>query len=160
EVPLEARSFRFERPLAIVLLFAALLVLAARGYTHARRSPRLQVSRGADLRSLRGGFRVWLAAGLTGARVIAVALLALALMGPQSIHARSQTEIEGIDIVLVLDLSLSMQAADIKPNRFDATKETVSNFIRRRPNDRIGAVIFGRDAYTLLPLTTDHEALR
>jgi Ca-activated chloride channel family protein len=112
------------------------------------------------LKSLGGGFRVWLNAALTGMRVLAVALLALALMGPQSIHARSQTEVEGIDIVLTLDLSLSMQAADIKPNRFDATKQVVDDFIRRRPNDRVGAVIFGRDAYTLLPLTTDHEALR
>ena len=70
------------------------------------------------------------------------------------------TEVEGIEIVLTLDLSLSMQAADIKPNRFDATKEVVDEFIRRRTNDRIGAVIFGRDAYTLMPLTTDHQALR
>jgi Ca-activated chloride channel family protein len=53
-----------------------------------------------------------------------------------------------------------MQAADIKPNRFDATKEVVDDFIQRRSNDRIGAVIFGRDAFTLLPLTTDHQALR
>jgi Ca-activated chloride channel family protein len=53
-----------------------------------------------------------------------------------------------------------MQAADIKPNRFDATKQVVDHFIERRPNDRIGAVIFGRDAYTLLPITTDHQALR
>ncbi len=160
EVPLEPDSFRFERPLAATLLAAALLVLVARGYLQRRRSPRLQVSRGADLKSLGGGRRVWLDALLTGLRVVAVALLALALMGPQSIHARSSTEVEGIDIVLALDLSLSMQAADIKPNRFDATKQVVDDFIQRRPNDRLGAVIFGRDAYTLLPLTTDHEALR
>jgi Ca-activated chloride channel family protein len=160
EVPLDRRSFRFERPLAVTLLAAAVLVLCARGFVYLRRSPRLRVSRGADLKSLGGGFRVWLNAALTGMRVLAVALLALALMGPQSIHARSQTEVEGIDIVLTLDLSLSMQAADIKPNRFDATKQVVDDFIRRRPNDRVGAVIFGRDAYTLLPLTTDHEALR
>jgi Ca-activated chloride channel family protein len=53
-----------------------------------------------------------------------------------------------------------MQAADIEPRRFEATKAVVDDFIRRRANDRIAAVIFGRDAYTLLPLTTDHEALR
>jgi Ca-activated chloride channel family protein len=159
-VPLEPHSFRFERPLAGVLLAAALLVLLARGYFYKQRSPRLRVSRGRDLASLGGGLRVWLAAALTAMRVLAVALLALALMGPQSIHARSSTEVEGIDIVLTLDLSLSMQAADIKPNRFDATKQVVDDFIQRRQNDRIGAVIFGRDAYTLLPLTTDHEALR
>jgi Ca-activated chloride channel family protein len=53
-----------------------------------------------------------------------------------------------------------MQAADIKPSRFVATQIVVDDFITRRANDRIGAVIFGRDAYTLLPLTTDHQALR
>jgi Ca-activated chloride channel family protein len=160
EVPLAERSFRFERPLALWLLGAAALVLLARGYLYRKRSPRLQVSRGRDLRSLSGGYRIWLGAIVTALRVLAVSLLALALMGPQSIHARSQTEVEGIDIVLTLDLSLSMQAADIQPNRFDATKQVVDDFVQRRPNDRIGAVIFGREAYTLLPLTTDHEALR
>jgi Ca-activated chloride channel homolog len=160
QVPLMARSFRFERPAALALLAAAPLVLLARGYLYRKRSARLLVSRGAELKGLHGGYRIWLAAGLTAARVVAVALLAVALMGPQSIHARNQTDVEGIDIVLTLDLSLSMQAADIKPNRFVATKEVVDDFIRRRPNDRIGAVVFGRDAYTLLPLTTDHQALR
>ena len=159
-VPLAPRSFRFERPLALTLLLAGLLVLLARGYLYRKRSPRLAVSRGADLKALGSGFRVWLNAGLTAARVLAVSLMAIGLMGPQSIHARNATEVEGIDMVLTLDLSLSMQAADIKPNRFDATKEVVDDFVRRRPNDRIGAVIFGRDAYTLLPLTTDHQALR
>jgi Ca-activated chloride channel family protein len=159
-VPLTERSFRFERPLAATLLVAGLLVLVARGYLYKRRIPRLTVSRGFDLSRLGGGYRVWLSAFLTGARALAVSLLALGLMGPQSIHARSAAEVEGIDIVLTLDLSLSMQAADIKPNRFDATKEVVDDFIQRRSNDRIGAVIFGRDAFTLLPLTTDHQALR
>jgi Ca-activated chloride channel family protein len=159
-VPLNERSFRFERPLAAALLFAPLLVLIARGYLYRSRSPRLLVSRGRDLQSFSGGARIWLAALLTGMRVVAVALFALGLMGPQSIHARNATEVEGIDIVLTLDVSMSMQAADIKPTRFEATKNVVDDFIGRRPNDRIGSVIFGRDAYTLLPLTTDHEALR
>ena len=88
-----------------------------------------------------------------------IACMGLALMGPQSIHARDSTDVEGIDIVLALDLSFSMQAADIEPDRFTATKQVVTDFVERRPNDRIGAVIFGRDAYTLLPLTTDHQAL-
>ena len=118
------------------------------------------VSRSADLRAASGQKRIWLNALATGLRAVAVVLLALGLMGPQSIHARDRTEVEGIDLVLVLDLSLSMQAADIRPRRFEATKQVVDEFIQRRPNDRIGAVVFGRDAYTLLPLTTDHEALR
>jgi len=159
-VPLDPRSFRFERPLAACLLGASLLVLLARGYLQRRRRPRLQVSRALDLKALPEGPRMWLEPLLTAARVVSVLLMSLALMGPQSIHARDATEVQGIDIVLTIDLSLSMQAADVRPNRFVAAQAVVEEFIQKRPNDRIGAVIFGRDAYTLLPLTTDHEALR
>ena len=160
QVPLGPKNVRFERPLAAVLLAGVVLVLLARGYLHKRRAPRLLVSRGDELQALRPGWRAWLSPLVAAVRAVAVALLALALMGPQSIHARDATDVEGIDIVLTLDLSLSMQAADIKPRRFEAMQAVVDDFIRRRPNVRIGAVIFGRDAYTLLPLTTDHEALR
>lgn len=159
-VPITPRSFRFERPLAVSLLSAGLLVLIARGYWQRRRRPRLQMSRALDLRALPEGPRIWLEPVLTAARVVAVLLLGVALMGPQSIHARDATEVQGIDIVLTVDLSLSMQAADIRPNRFVAAQAVVDDFILKRANDRIGAVIFGRDAHTLLPLTTDHEALR
>ncbi len=160
EVPLRADSFRFERPWAALLIPAALLVLVARGYLQRYAAPRLLVSRGRDLAKGRRGFRIWAKDSTVGMRVTAVALVALALMGPQSIHARDRAELEGIDIVLTLDASLSMQAADIQPNRFAATQAVVDDFIQRRPNDRMGSVIFGRDAYTLLPLTTDKEALR
>lgn len=159
-VPLRAGSFRFERPWAGLLLGGAVLVLVARGWMHRRAAPRFQVSRAGDARRAGPGRRVWLRHGLTGMRVTAVALMALGLMGPQSIHARNRSPVHGIDIVLVLDMSLSMRAADIEPNRFAATKSVVGEFIRRRPDDRIGAVVFGRQAYTLLPLTTDKSALR
>jgi Ca-activated chloride channel family protein len=159
-VPLDARSLRFERPEAVVLVAGAVLALCARGWLYRRRTPRLRVSRANDLKTMGSGMRGALVPALAGLRAVVLALLAGALMGPQSIHARDTTEIDGIDIVLALDLSLSMQAADIKPDRFRATLQVVDDFVTRRPNDRIGAVIFGRDAYTLLPLTTDHQALR
>lgn len=161
ETPFEWGSFRFERPWAALLLPAALLVWAARSWVLRDALPRLRVSRGADLAKVaRPSLRQWLAPFTTASRVVAVTLLALALMGPQSIHARDDSEVQGIDIVLALDVSLSMQASDILPNRFEAMKAVVDDFVQRRPNDRIGAVVFGRDAYTLLPLTTDKEALR
>jgi Ca-activated chloride channel family protein len=161
EVPLEAASVRFERPWAGLLVLAAPLVWAARAFILPSARPRITVSRMRDLqKASRASLRQWIAPAADGARVVAVTLLAVALMGPQSIHAREDNETMGIDIVLTLDCSLSMQASDILPNRFEAMKVVVDDFIRRRPNDRIGAVIFGRDAYTLLPLTTDKEALR
>lgn len=159
EVPLEEATFRWERGSAVWLLFAPLLVLAAH-YMHRFSRPRIQVSRGRALIRTKPGWRIWLSGATTGIRTAACTLLVFALMGPQSIHARDSSEVEGIDIVVVMDMSLSMQASDIEPNRFDATKQVVEDFISRRPNDRVGAVVFGRDAYTLMPLTTDKEALR
>lgn len=152
-------SFRFERPAAGWLALGAGLALIARGFSQRRELPRLRVSRGRELATLSPGRKARLAQSTTGMRSAALLLLAAGLMGPQSIHARAGSDVEGIDIVLALDMSFSMQAADIQPNRFDATKFVVQDFIRRRPNDRIGAVVFGRDAYTLLPLTTDKESL-
>lgn len=156
---LRAGGFRFERPAAAWLAFGAGLALVARGFLQRRELPRLRVSRGRELAAISPGIRARLAQSTTGLRVVALLLLTIGLMGPQSIHARGASDVEGIDIVLTLDMSFSMQAADIRPNRFDATKYVVQEFIRRRPNDRVGAVVFGRDAYTLLPLTTDKESL-
>ncbi|MEM9192078.1 MAG: VWA domain-containing protein, partial [Myxococcota bacterium] len=161
--PFEERDgagFRYERPFAFLLLPGVVLVWIARGWLHKLYAPRILVSRGKTLATGRRGLRSWFADLPLGLRVAALFLLTLALAGPQSVHARNRTALQGIDIVLALDLSLSMQAADIEPTRFQATKQVVDHFIRNRPNDRIGAVVFGRDAYTLLPLTTDKETLR
>jgi Ca-activated chloride channel family protein len=160
EVELLSSALRFARPWALLLALAAPLVLLSRGVWDKVRSPRLQVSRGADLAALPRGRRVHLRPLLYALRVSALLLCVLGLMRPQSIHARERNELEGIDIVLTLDLSLSMQASDIAPSRFEATKVVVDDFVTRRPNDRMGAVVFGRDAYTLLPLTTDKDTLR
>ncbi len=160
EVPLEWRAFRFERPWAALLALPLLAVFYTRFATRLQR-PRLLVSRGADLaRAARSTWRTWLDPLVPVLRLLALGLLVLAVMGPQSIHARQNSEIQGIDIALTLDVSGSMQASDIQPNRFIAMKAVVDEFVRRRPNDRMAAVIFGREAYTLLPLTTDKESLR
>jgi len=160
EVPLFTKgAFRFERPLAALLLLGPVLVFVAQAGLYRRRGTRLGISRASELATMPRGARAWLSSLPLALRVAALTLAVLALMGPQSIHARENDEVEGIDLVLVLDVSLSMEATDVTPNRFIATQHVVSDFIARRPNDRIGAVVFGRDAYTLMPLTTDHEAL-
>ena len=159
-VPPSSNGMRFERPWAALLAPGALLIIWSRGYWDKLRSPRVRMSRGLDLLALPVGFRVRLRPVLYALRVAAIVLCVLGVMGPQSIHARERTELEGIDIVLTLDLSLSMQASDIAPNRFEATKAVVDEFVSKRPNDRIGTVVFGRDAYTLMPLTSDKDMLR
>ena len=159
EVPLFGGAFRFERPWFALLLLVVPAAAILRTGALASQRPRLRMSRAAEVATGGSGLRTKLAELPVALRLTVLTLVAFALMGPQSIHAKDSAEIEGIDIVLVLDLSLSMKAADIRPTRFEATKQVVADFISRRPNDRIGAVVFGRDAYTLLPLTTDHSAL-
>ena len=153
-------QLRFERPYAGLLALGAVLVWLSRVWVQRAARPRLQFSRATALSGQPPTWRVRLTDLPNALRAVALALLVIGLAGPQSIHARDTTEIDGIEIILTLDMSGSMEAADIRPTRFRATKAVVRNFIDRRPNDRIGAVVFGRDAYTLLPLTTDREALR
>lgn len=160
EVPLSSEGFRFERPWAALLLLGAVFVWLARAWLYRFAAPRLQVSRGVDLAKLPPSKRMRLDGMLPALRAAAIVLVALALVGPQSVQGRDTAELSGIEIILSLDMSRSMEAADIRPTRFDATKAVVENFINRRPNDRIGAVVFGREAYTLMPLTIDREALR
>jgi Ca-activated chloride channel family protein len=160
EVPLSGDALRFGRPWAGLLALGALLVVLSRALWDHARAPRLRFSRCMDLAALPPSLRVRLRPLLYALRASALILCVVALMRPQSIHARERNELEGIDIVLTLDLSLSMQASDITPTRFEATKVVVDDFITRRPNDRIGTVVFGKDAYTLMPLTTDKDTLR
>lgn len=78
---------------------------------------------------------------------------------PQEIEEYKKKNMEGIDIVMALDASGSMRAMDFKPNRLEAAKEVGIEFIKERPADRIGLVVFQAEAYTQSPLTTDHELL-
>lgn len=97
---------------------------------------------------------------LLGLKLMAFALLITALARPQSRSSWKDTKTEGIDIVISLDLSLSMLAKDFKPNRLEVAKEVILEFIDARPNDRIGLTIFGGEVFTQCPLTNDHKVLK
>lgn len=92
-------------------------------------------------------------------RSLAVALLIIALARPQSFSSGQNVTTEGIDIVIALDVSGSMISEDFKPNRVEAAKNVASKFIEGRPNDRIGLVVFARQAFTQCPVTIDHNVL-
>ncbi len=92
-------------------------------------------------------------------RVLTIVFVILVLARPQTTDNWQNSEIEGIDIMLALDISGTMQAEDFKPNRMEAAKEAAASFINGRPNDNIGLVIYSAQSYTLCPLTTDHAAL-
>ena len=93
-------------------------------------------------------------------RTIALSLLILAFSRPQSTLSWENMTTKGIDIVITMDISGSMLAQDLKPNRLDASKNVAMDFISGRPNDRIGLVIFSGESFTQCPLTTDHKVLQ
>ena len=92
-------------------------------------------------------------------RMIALLLLIVVLARPQSTDSWQSSEVEGIDIMLAVDVSTSMLAEDLKPNRLEAAKQVAADFINGRPNDNIGLTIFAGQSFTQSPLTIDHAVL-
>lgn len=89
-------------------------------------------------------------------RLLALALLITALARPQTVDVSSKTKTtRGIDIVMAIDVSGSMRAEDLKPNRLEALKRVAAQFIKERPNDRIGLVQYAGESYTKTPITSD-----
>ena len=92
-------------------------------------------------------------------RVLALLFLVLAMARPQSALSWQNSTTEGIDIIIATDISGSMLAEDLKPNRLEASKSIAIDFIKDRPDDRIGLVIFSGESFTQCPLTIDHDVL-
>lgn len=92
-------------------------------------------------------------------RLACFALLVLVLARPQTQNSWKNQTVEGIDIMLAMDVSTSMLAEDLKPNRIEAAKQVASEFIAGRQNDNIGLSIFAGEAFTQCPMTTDHSSL-
>ena len=87
-------------------------------------------------------------------------MIVLALAQPQRTNEKVEQWTEGIDIMIALDISQSMQIEDFKPNRLEAAKDVARDFIKGRKQDRIGLVVFSGDAFSLAPLTTDYDLLK
>ena len=92
-------------------------------------------------------------------RVVAFTMLVLVLARPQTHDSWASKTVEGIDIMLAMDVSTSMLAEDLKPNRIEAAKQVAAEFIIGRPNDNIGLTIFAGESFTQCPMTTDHASL-
>ncbi len=92
-------------------------------------------------------------------RIAAFTMLVLVIARPQTTDNWQNTEIEGIDIMMAVDVSTSMLAQDLKPNRIEAAKTVAAEFIKGRPNDNIGLTIFAGESFTQCPLTIDHAVL-
>ncbi|HRP02910.1 MAG TPA: VWA domain-containing protein [Candidatus Kapabacteria bacterium] len=92
-------------------------------------------------------------------RLLAFSAFIIALARPQTTSQKETVSTEGIDIILAIDVSTSMLAEDLKPNRIEAAKKTAIDFIKKRENDRIGLVIFSGESFTQCPITIDHQIL-
>lgn len=92
-------------------------------------------------------------------RIAVFILLVVILARPQTRNSWKNKTLEGINIMLAMDVSTSMLAEDLKPNRIEAAKQVASEFIVGRPNDNIGLTIFAGEAFTQCPMTTDHASL-
>jgi Ca-activated chloride channel family protein len=89
-------------------------------------------------------------------RLLAMSAIIIALARPRTVDVSSRTKTnKGIDIVMAIDISASMLAKDLKPNRLDALKDVASEFIKGRPSDRIGLVLYAGESYTKTPITSD-----
>lgn len=154
-------EFRFAYPLVLLLLFVPLIVYGMpRFQRFVPRSPQLHYS---DIRLMRGldaGWRVRYMPVVDVLRWFAWILLVIGLARPQAGNAQEIIRGQGVDIVLALDISNSMDALDFEPqNRLEAAKVVIADFIRGRSFDRIGLVVFARNAYHQTPLTLDYDVL-
>lgn len=93
-------------------------------------------------------------------RTVALGLLVIALARPQSSDSVEDLTSEGIDLVLAMDVSVSMLSKDFKPNRIEQAKKVAAEFVEGRPHDRIGVVAYEGEAFTQVPVTTDHTVVK
>ena len=94
-------------------------------------------------------------------RLLAITLLIIALARPRNVEVSKRTKTtRGIDIVMAIDVSASMLAKDLKPNRLEALKNVASKFVQKRPNDRIGVVVYAGESFTQTPITSDKSIIQ
>ena len=150
----------FANPTYLYLLLLLIPMIGWYVYKLSKNQASLQVSstEGFDAPGA-SSWKVWLRHVPFILRMAAVAVLVVILARPQSTNSWQNSSTEGIDIVLAMDISTSMMAQDLKPNRLEASKDVASAFINGRPNDNIGLVVFAAESFTQCPLTTDHTVL-
>lgn len=129
-------------------------------FKHNKRKADIQFSSTEVFENTKKSAKQYLYHSLFVLRILVIALLIIAFARPQTTSSRQDITIEGIDIVMALDVSGSMLAQDLKPDRLEAAKDLASDFFDGRPNDRIGLVIFSGETFTQCPLTTDHRVIK
>ena len=150
----------FEYPrLLWLLVIPALLVLHYIYLEKAGRRPHLRVSTAVPWKKHGRSFMTFFRHVPFALRTFALVMVVIAIARPRSSEELSKVDTEGIDIVLAMDVSTSMLARDLTPDRISASKDIAIEFISQRPSDRMGIVVFAGESFTQCPLTTDRATL-
>ena len=149
----------FAKPYILFLLILIIPLVAWYVWKWRKSDPSVGVSTVAPILSFGTPYKVWLMHVAFALQVVAVAAIIVALARPQTHDSQRSSSVEGTDIVLALDISSSMLANDLQPNRIQAAKEVASKFVSRRDHDNIGLVVFSGESLSLMPLTTDRASV-
>lgn len=145
---------------AFLLFIPFVLVLVYKIWKGSQSQPYVQFSGVEVFKKIPRSLRSRLAGLPTGLKWLALLLVVVALARPQRADVKVKRNVEGIDIVIALDVSDSMLIEDMTPkNRLEASKKTISEFVQKRISDRIGLVVFSGESYTRVPLTLDYPLL-
>lgn len=126
---------------------------------NAKANPSLGISSLSAFAGVGNSWKAWLVHACFVLQLIALGCLIIAVCRPQSYNSKTTSSVRGTDIVLAIDISASMSANDMQPNRFEAAKAVAIDFVKGRPDDNIGVVAFGGQSLSLMPLTQDRNAL-
>ncbi|QNH63567.1 vWA domain-containing protein [Hymenobacter sediminicola] len=151
-------SYAWEKPRLLLLIAGIPLLFLGRWLLVYRRRSKLGVAFVQG--EVRRDWSAWLRFLPDLVLALSLAFAVVALARPQRTDERVVQTGEGIDVLLVLDVSGSMELGDLRPNRLEAAKRVAQEFVDGRQGDRLGLVVFAGDAYSLAPLTTDYELLR
>ncbi|MBR5638777.1 MAG: VWA domain-containing protein [Muribaculaceae bacterium] len=152
-------DMQFMHPQLLWLLLLIIPLTAWHVLKSRKSDPTLKLPTTSAFNKIDTSWKVWMQHVLFALKMLALACLVIILCRPQSSNSWSQSNVDGTDIMLAIDVSGSMLAEDFKPNRLDAAKEVASDFVRGRTSDNIGIVVFAGDAFTLVPMTTDKPTL-
>ncbi len=152
-------GYTYANPEYFYLLLLIIPMIAWYIFRNKKEKATLRVSSLGAFQQSYSQFKVWLRHILPALRIITIAAIIFIIARPQSTDNWEKQTTEGIDVIMALDISSSMLARDLRPDRLDAAKDVAMKFISGRPNDRIGLVIFSSEAFTQCPLTTDHATL-
>ena len=153
------RQIEFTYPAFFYLLILVPLMAAWYLWKGRKGTAPLRLSGFENLDERMGSARVWMRHLLAVLRMAVVVLIVVVLARPQSSNKWEQVTTEGIDIVMCMDVSGSMQAMDFKPNRLEASKNVGIEFVHARQNDRFGLVVFAGESFTQCPMTTDRAVV-